>query len=164
MQQLLENTTLIILLTTGIVVLFAAANIILLVISNKRIIEEQKNKIAAIEKSEQRYKALFDNSIAGIMRFNFQTWEVLDANESVMAMFNSKTLPELQKTFTTFPFEEFYQIESSLIQNGAIEGSEIEFTMPNGIIRRYLFSAHREADTDIAQAVVVYMSAVKRIG
>ncbi len=151
-------------ITTTIIVIFAAAYLSVLVLSNKKIIEEQRLKIDVIQKSEQRYKALFENSLAGMMKFNYTSWIVLDANQTIIEMFNCKSKYDLQQVFAEFPFEQFYNIESSLAHDGFVDSCEIEFSLKSGIKRRFLFSARREGDSDLAHAVIVFESAFKSLG
>ena len=164
MQDILNNTVLLIVITTSIIVIFAAGYLSILVLSNKRIIEEQRLKIDEIQKSEQRYKALFENSLAGMMKFNYTTWVVLDANQTLIEMFNCQSKYDLQQIFAEFPFERFYNIESSLMHDGFVDSCEIEFKLKSGIKRRFLFSARKEGESELAHAVIVFESAFKSLG
>lgn len=164
MQDLLNNTVLVILIATGVILVFAAGYLAVVISSHKKIITEQHSKIEEIRKSEERYKTLFENSVAGMMKFNFQTWAVLEANQTLLAMFNCNSVYELQKTFTDMQFEQFYQIESSLMKYGAVDAIEIQYTVQSKIVRRFLFSARREDETEIAHAVLVYITARQKIG
>ena len=164
MQDILNNTVLLIIITTTIIAIFTVAYLSVLVTSNKKIIEEQRSKIIEIQRSEQRYKALFENSLAGMMKFNYTSWLVLDANQTLIEMFNCKSKYDLQQVFAEFPFERFYNIESSLMHDGFVDSCEIEFKLKSGIKRRFLFSAHREGDSELAHAVIVFVSAFKSLG
>lgn len=165
MQNLLGGDTFtMILITSQVIIIVISAYLALLMTSNKRIIQEQRLKIEAIQKSEQRYKALFENSLAGMMKFNYTSWLVLDANQTIIEMFNCKSKYELQQVFAEFPFEKFYNIESSLLHDGFVDSCEIEFKLKSGIKRRFLFSARREGDSELAHAVIVFDSAFKSLG
>jgi PAS domain-containing protein len=75
-------------LSSIIIILISFGYVVILYSSNKRIVTEQQLRIEEIEQSEQRYKALFDNSVAGIMNFDFSTGEVFEANQTLLDMFN----------------------------------------------------------------------------
>lgn len=164
MQSILGNSFSLLITSTLVITIFAIGYLALIMVSSRRIIAEQKSKLEEIQKSEQRYKALFENSIAGMMKFNFTTWEVLEANEALREMFNCETTEELQKTFQEFPFEQYYDIETSLHSQGSIDTCEIQFTTAKDIKRRYLFSARREGETNLAEAVIVYVTSNRMLG
>lgn len=164
MQDLLNGTLLPIVISTIVILFFALGYLVVIITSNKKIIAEHRSKIADIKKEEERYRTLFENSVAGMMKFNYRTWEVREANQTLIAMFNCSSIAQLQETFSKFPFEQFYQIESSLEKYGAVDAVEIQYTVQEKIIRRFLFSARREGDTEIAHGVVVYITARQKIG
>lgn len=164
MQNILNDTALMIVLTTSIIALFAAAYIAIIFSTNKKIIHEQYKKIDEIRKSEQRYKALFENSLAGMMKFNYSSWVVLDSNQAMLDMFNANTIYDLQNKFSELPKEILQQIEVLLSKSGIVDAHEITFTIETGIIRRFLFSARREETEQLAHAVVVLMNSEKKIG
>ena len=164
MQDILNNTIVMIVLTTSIIALFAIAYIAIIFSSNKKIIDEQQRKIEEIQRSEQRYKALFENSLAGMMKFNFSSWVVLDTNQAMLDMFNANTIYELQRKFTELPKEILQSIETLLTKSGEVDAHEITFTLETGIVRRFFFSARREGTEQLAHAVVVLMNSEKKIG
>jgi len=163
-QDILNNTIVMIVLTTSIIALFAIAYIAIIFSSNKKIIDEQQRKIEEIQRSEQRYKALFENSLAGMMKFNFSSWVVLDTNQAMLDMFNANTIYELQRKFTELPKEILQSIETLLTKSGEVDAHEITFTLETGIVRRFFFSARREGTEQLAHAVVVLMNSEKKIG
>lgn len=164
MQTVLNDTMLLTLVTTLVILLFTAAYVIVVLTSNRRIMQEQQAKIDEIKKSELRYKALFDNSLAGMMKFDFLTWIVLDANHAMLEMFSVKSVYDLQRVVMDVSLEKRKQIEESLLRSGLIDGLEIVRPVADGIARRFLFSARREGSETSAYAVVVMMNAEKRIG
>ena len=164
MQDILNGALLPIVISTAVILFFAIGYLVVIITSNRKIIAEHESKIQEIKKEEERYRTLFENSVAGMMKFNFTTWAVLEANQTVMAMFNCNSVYQLQKTFTDMQFEQFYQIESSLLKYGAVDAIEIQYTVQNKIQRRFLFSARREGETEIAHGVVVYVTARQKIG
>ena len=153
-----------IVLTTSIIAMFAIAYIAIIFTANKKIIEEQQKKIEEIRRSEERYKALFENSLAGMMKFNFSTWIVVDTNQAMLDMFNANTIYDLQKKFTELPREVLRPIEVSLAKTGMIDSHEINFALDIGIVRRFFFSARRDGSEQLAHAVVVLMNSEKKIG
>lgn len=164
MHEILNNTTVLVVLSTEVLFLLALAYVIVLLTGNKKIISLQKAQLDEIATREQKYKALFENSVAGMMTFNFMTWKVLEANRAVLEMFNCTTVEKLQDSFLELPVEQFHEIGASLHSVGSVDGIEIQRTIQEKIVRRYLFSARREGSTECAHAVIIYMTAQKRIG
>lgn len=164
MPNFLNDTIIVIELASAVILLFAIAYVAMFISGNRRIIEEQQKKIDEIRKSEQRYKALFENSLAGMMKFDYETWIVADANQALLDLFTVNSTYELQRTLTEFPADKIHQIGTSLRKSGIIDGLELILTVPSGITRRFLFSARREESDHYAHAVVVLMTAEKRIG
>ena len=126
--------------------------------------QEQQRKLEEVQISEQQYKSLFENSLAGMMKFNYTSWVVVDANQTMIEMFGCKSKYELQQIFAEFPFERYYSIESSLSHNGLVDSCEIEFMLRSGLKRRFLFSARRVGNSEIAHAVIVFQSTFKSLG
>lgn len=151
-------------LTTTIIALFAVGYIALIFGANRKIIDEQQKTIEEIKRSEQRYKALFENSLAGMMKFNFSSWVIVDTNQAMLDKFNANSIYDLQKKFTELPREMLRPIEISLTKTGMIDSHEITFSLETGIIRRFFFSARREGSEQLAHAVVVLMNSEKKIG
>ncbi len=164
MQNILNNTAFMIVLTTSVIALFAAAYIAVIFATNKKIIEEQQKTIEEIKRSEQRYKALFDNSLVGMMKFNFTSWVIVDTNQAMLDMFNANSIYDLQKKITELPKDVLQPIEVSLTKTGMIDSHEINFTLGTGIIRRFFFSARQEGSEQLAHAVVILMNSEKKIG
>lgn len=164
MQDILNNTGVVIIVASAVVVVFAIGYLSIIIAGNKRIIEEHKAKLEAVQKSEQRYKALFENSEAGMMKFNFTTWDVMEANEAILTMFNCTTAGALQNKLMELPDMDRRRITVSLANTGTLEGFEIEFDPSKKIKRQFLLSARREKNENIAHAVVVFVSAERKIG
>jgi PAS domain-containing protein len=163
-QDLLNDTTLVVIISSAIILLFTVAYVYTLMSSNNRIIDEQQKKIDEIKKSEQRYKALFENSLAGMMKLSFAPLIIFEANRTILDMFNTSTEYDLQRVLSDLPRGQIDSIESALRSHGIIEAFEIEFATVNGIKRRFLLSAKKEESENLAHAVVVLMNSEKLIG
>lgn len=151
-------------ITTTAILVVVIAYILVILTSSKRIIQEQQTRIDEIRKSEERYKALFQNSLAGMMKFDYTNWIIQDANMAMMEMFNATSIYDLQCTISDFPDEKLRQIETALRKTGIIDGLELTYTAHSSIKRRCLFSARREEKGNYAHAVLVLMTAEKMIG
>lgn len=153
-----------IIVVSGIILLFTTAYVLVIISSNNRIIDEQQKKIEEVKKSEQRYKALFENSLAGMMKFSFSPLIVFEANRTMLEMFNAHTAYDLQRIMSELPNNGAFVIETALKKSGIIESYEIDFVTVNNIKRRFLFSAKKEDEENLAHAVIVLMTSEKLIG
>ncbi|NUN68819.1 MAG: hypothetical protein HUU02_03815 [Bacteroidetes bacterium] len=164
MPVLLNDTLSVILIATAVVLLFAFGYAYVILSSSRRIVQEQHRRIDELRRSEERYKALFMNSLAGMMKFSFSPFIVLETNQTILEMFNVTTDYELQRLLSDLPNGQTKRIETVLHAKGTIDAMEIEFPTPTGIKRRFLFSAKREEGTNLAHAVVILMTAERLIG
>ncbi|MCK9407643.1 MAG: PAS domain-containing sensor histidine kinase [Bacteroidetes bacterium] len=153
--MLSNDTIALIILSSGIVILFAVAYVLVLIFSNKRIISEQQSKIEEINKSEERYKALFENSLAGMMKFDIETRRVFDANSSMLSLFHVTALLELEAALVSIPEETFGKIRSQVTASGPIPPQELRFVRPNGTDQWLLFAVRSSNSDNLSHAVVI---------
>lgn len=164
MQNLLNEQMVVILIASGLMLVFAVAYIVVLMVSNRRIFDEQQKKIDEVRKSEMRYKALFENSLAGMMKFSVLPLIIFEANRTVLEMFAVENVYDLQRVLSELPGGQTRSLESALKNSGQVESFEIEFPTPHGIKRRFLVSAKKEESENLIHAVVVLMNSEKLIG
>lgn len=164
MQTLLNGTAGVMVIATIVILLFAFAYVFVLVSSSRRIIMEQQSRIDEIQRSEERYKALFQNSLAGMMKFSTALFIIFETNGTILEMFNVKDDYELQRLLSDLPNGQTAAIERMLKEKGSVEAFEIEFATASGIKRRFLLSAKKESAENLAHAVVILMTAEKLIG
>lgn len=164
MPLVLNDTLTIILIASAVVVLFAFAYVFVILSSSRRIVQEQQQRIDEIRRSEERYRALFQNSLAGMMKFSFTPFIVLETNQTILDMFNAASDYELQRLLNDLPNGQTRTIEAALHAKGVVDALEIEFPTATGIKRRFLLSAKREEGTNLAHGVVILMTAERLIG
>ena len=164
MPIVLDNTILVIIISTLIFIVFAIGFLGIALSSNRRIITEQSKNLEIVKKSEERYKALFENSVAGIIKFNYKTGTILEANQSMYFLFNSTSFGELQKIWLALPAKDKNKMTLMLTDEGKVEEYMFEVTLSNGIKRMFLFSARRDGSEDIAYGVMIFITAYRRIG
>lgn len=164
MQTLLTGPPLMIIVTTAVIVLFAFGFVFVIIASNRRIIQEQQQRLDELQRSEQRYKTLFDTSLAGMFTFSVSPFIVFETNRTILEMFNVANAYELQRTLSDLPNGQTKGLETAVRAAGVVEAFEISFTGANGIKRRFLLSARKEENENIIHAVVVLMTAERLIG
>ena len=108
-----------------------------------------------VTKSAERYKALFDNSLAGMMKFSLGSWKVHEGNESLFAMFGCKTEAEFERCFSEFPPLARQFITTTLATDGIVSEYEIQTKKNDGKEIWILFSAKVVQGDHHIHAVVV---------
>ena len=148
---------------TGVVLFFSAAYIVVSVISHKKIIESQRATIAEIRKSEQRYRALFENSVVGMLKFNSDTWKILDANQSIYTIFNAQSMEQIHELLQEIPPKTKAEIASSLKQSGQFNNKEVILSNSNGQFRSFLFSGKYDETKKTVHAILADITDKKRL-
>ena len=140
--------------TAGLVI-FALGYIYLVIASNRRTLELQQSKMEEVAKSAERYKALFEHSLAGMMKFSIDSWKVHEANSSLLMMFDCGDESELEGCLSEFPPAVRQFITNSLAQEGIISEYEVQTKTHRGNDIWILFSAKViEGDKDVHAVIV----------
>jgi two-component system, cell cycle sensor histidine kinase and response regulator CckA len=144
-------------LVVGSVVLlsFAVAYIVMMAYSHRRLAETQKAKLEEVRKSEEKFRGLFDNSLAGMMRFSMESGTITEANEALRSLTGCASLPDLQQWQRRLPANVVRHINNSLHDTGIISEYEIQTIRTNGEPLWLLFSAQRLKDQSFVQAVAI---------
>ena len=140
---------------SAILLLLAVAYIVVTISSHRRVLEAQQTKLDEVRKSEEKYRSLFDNSLAGIMKFSPDTWTVVDSNEAIRTLFGCGSQEELRGCLANLSPSSREPIRQSLAREGRIAGYEIQTTRKDGEELWILFSAKMMTGETLAQAVVV---------
>jgi PAS domain S-box-containing protein len=90
----------------------------------REIIAKQREMVE-LAKREKKYRNLFENSLAGMVRISSSTWDVLDANRALLEMFGAKTAEEVKQIFGTIPTADRDHILTTLANQGTIKNLEV---------------------------------------
>jgi PAS domain S-box-containing protein len=140
---------------TLLLLTFAVGYIAVMLSSHRRVIEAQQAKFREVQRSEERYKSLFENSVAGIVKFSLEHWTVFESNEAVRTLFRCADNEELQSSILSLPDYAREAIHQSLQANGFIAEYEIHTMRRDGEELWLLFSAKVTHEDHLAQAVMV---------
>jgi two-component system, cell cycle sensor histidine kinase and response regulator CckA len=138
-----------------VMLLFAAAYILVTAYSSQRIRNAEKAKLEEVIRSEEKYRGLFDNSLAGIMTFSVDTWSVVNSNRALWKIFGCETQGELQQCILNLPAFSLQRIWNALLRSHSIDNEEIQTTRKHGEDLWILFSAQVVEGEKLGQAVVV---------
>jgi len=138
------------------VLLFLSISIIAVVIYSKRKeIAAKARQLEELTRSEQKYRSLFENSLAGIVKFSLETWEVLDSNKEMKQIFGCASEQELARCFSALPPRSIQDIQQSLLSSDLIQEYEIRTIRLDGKELWILFSAKMIGEEHFAHGVVV---------
>jgi PAS domain S-box-containing protein len=141
----------------------AMAYILTVSYSHRRIMQTQRAKLEEIKASEEKYKSLYDNSLAGMMRFAVESWTVIDSNAAIREMFGAHDHEELQRCISMLPEFSLDAIRSRLAHDGVIEQYELEASRLDGEQVWLLFSAKMMSNEKGVQAVLINITERKRL-
>jgi PAS domain S-box-containing protein len=117
----------IVVIVGSIVIVSIAAGYVLLALKSSRTFNEmQQNKLKELEVSERRLVSLFEHSLAGMFKFDVNTFEIIDANLAFREMLNCNDMPIFLKRDLVFPDEDIVSILTELKINHKISDYEIQ--------------------------------------
>jgi len=138
------------------------AYISIVISSSRRVVEAHRTKVAEVSKSAERYKALFEQSLAGMMKFLPSTWQIQESNEALRSMFACSSNDDLRGCFMRLPASFRDHITRTLQNSGIVSEQEIKTKKVDGRGVWILFSAKTVEGDDFAHAVVIDISKRKR--
>ena len=138
------------------VLLFLSVSIIVVVVYSKRKeIAAKAKQLEELARSEQKYRSLFENSLAGIVKFSLETWEVLDSNKEMKKIFGCTSEQELNHCFSALPPRSIQDIQHSLLSSDLIQEYQIRTTRLDGRELWILFSAKMIGEEHLAHGAIV---------
>lgn len=140
---------------TLVLLMFAGGYIVVMLASHRRVVDAQQAKLEEVRRSEEKYRGLFENSVAGIMTFSIDRWTIVDSNEAVRGLFRCTTNEELQRTVLKIPQDVRERISHDLLTKHLLSEFEIHTTCSNGQDLWLLFTAKPTGEAQRAQAVMI---------
>jgi PAS domain S-box/PAS domain S-box len=155
----MPNTAINILWTIGVgtfvLLLLAVGFIMAIVQSKRREMAAKQRELEELAKSERKFRSLFENSLAGIVKFSLETWDVLDSNKAMKQIFGCASEQELARCFSALPLRSIQDIQHSLLSSDLIQEYEIRTTRLDGRELWVLFSAKTIGEEHFAHGVIV---------
>jgi two-component system, cell cycle sensor histidine kinase and response regulator CckA len=140
---------------TFVLLLLASGLIMVIIQSKRREIVAKQRELDGLAKSEQKYRSLFENSLAGIVKFSAETWEVYDSNKEMKKIFGCISEQELNQCFSVLPSQSIQEIQKSLLSSDLIQEYQIRTTRIDGKELWILFSAKMIGEEHLAHGAIV---------
>ena len=148
---------------TLVLLLLAVGFIMAIVQSKRREIVAKQHELEELAKSELKYRNLFENSLAGMIRLSSDSWEVLEVNRALLEMLGAKTPEEVKQLFGTIPVEDRNHIVITLQQQGTIKNLEITAQRFDKTEACISFSGTLFSDKGTIEGVLIDVTERKRL-
>lgn len=147
-----------------IVLLTLAVGFILAIVQSKqREIIAKQREIEELAKREKKYRNLFENSLAGMIRLDAGTLDVLEANHALLHMLGVTTFEEVKRVIETIPEATRNQILNAFANNGRVENLEISIRRSDQSEVYISISASLFSQENLIEGVIIDVTERKRL-
>ena len=143
--------------------LLAVGFIMAIVQSKRREMRAKQRELEELAKRELKYRNLFENSLAGMVRLSSNSWDVLDVNRALLEMLGAKTPEEVKQIFETIPAANRNQILTTLVNEGTIKNLEITIQRFDKTEACISFSGTLFPDEGYIEGVLIDVTERKRL-
>jgi PAS domain S-box-containing protein len=127
--------------------------------SKQKELVTKKHQFEELAESERKFRNLFENSPAGMLRITTPHWNVIEANQALLRMFRVSTLDEVKETIYTMSPPERKQMVTQLLAKGTVEDHETLLHRPDGSNLWISFSASLSSPENHTEAVIIDITA-----
>jgi signal transduction histidine kinase len=131
--------------------------------SKRREVAAKQRELEELAKRELKYRNLFENSLAGMLRLSSKSWDVLESNRALLEMLHVKTPEEVKQLFATIPEEGRNQILNIILNQGTIKNFEITLHRFDETDACMSFSGSFFPDEGYIEGVLIDMTEQKRL-
>ncbi|MCX6121103.1 MAG: ATP-binding protein [Ignavibacteriales bacterium] len=148
---------------TFVLLLLAVGFIMAIVQSKRREMIAKQRELEELAKRELKYRNLFENSLAGMVRLSADSWDVLEANHALLEMLGVKTPEEVKQIFGAIPIADRDQILTTLKNQGTIRNLEITVRRFDNTEACISFSGTLFSDEGYVEGVLIDVTERKRL-
>ncbi|MFN8597206.1 MAG: PAS domain S-box protein [Anaerolineae bacterium] len=129
-------------------------------------VTDRRRAEAALQRSEEKYRRLFNSAQVGIFRSSIQEGQILEANQKLAAMFGYDTAEEIKSVFLSVAHyvnpADRARLLAELKDDGTFGTFEIPFKRQDGSLLWVLMEAHKDTATHCIEGVMVDITAHRR--
>ncbi|MGD0038724.1 MAG: ATP-binding protein [Bacteroidota bacterium] len=148
---------------TFVLLLLAVGFIMAIVQSKRREMVAKQRELEELAKSELKYRNLFENSLAGMVRISADSWNVLEANRALLEMLAVKTPEEVRQIFEAIPTADRNHIVNTLKNQGTIKNLEVTVQRFDKTEACISFSGAIFSDKGYIEGVLIDVTERKRL-
>jgi PAS domain S-box-containing protein len=148
---------------TFVLLLLAVGFIMAIVQSKRREMIAKQRELEELAKSELKYRNLFENSLAGMVRLSSDSWDVLEVNRALLEMLGVKTPEDVKQIFSTISTADRNQILTTLTNQGTIKNLEITLRRFDKTEACISFSGTLFSDKGYVEGVLIDVTERKRL-
>jgi len=139
-----------------VVLLTLAVALIAIIVSNqRRFITAQRNQLEQLSRSEQKYRNLFENSLAGVVRILLQDRTAVDLNRALLKMIGDQSVEEARRFLFRIPLPDQDRLMAALQNKGTVENFETHLKRPDGSTLWISFSGRSFPNDGYIEAVII---------
>jgi PAS domain S-box-containing protein len=139
-----------------IALLVMTIGLVTVVMANKqKDLATKKRQLEELTISERKYRNLFEQSPAGMLRFTTDQWNVVDANHALLRLFSVQTLDEVKEVLTSMSPQDLEFLVERLSTVGAVENYETRLRLKDGSEFWISFSASIHSLESLTEAVII---------
>jgi two-component system, cell cycle sensor histidine kinase and response regulator CckA len=115
----------------------------------------KKRQLEELTISERKYRNLFEQSPAGMLRIMTDQWNVVDANHALLRMFAVETFDEVKEVLTSMSPQDWEFLVERLSTDGSIEDYKTLLRRSDGTEFWVSFSASSSSRESFTEAVII---------
>jgi two-component system, cell cycle sensor histidine kinase and response regulator CckA len=119
----------------------------------------KKRQLEELTISERKYRNLFEQSPAGMLRITTDQWNVVDANHALLRMFAVQTLDEAKEVLYSMSPSDYKHLATRLLTDGAVEDYKTILRRKDGSEFWISFSASSRSLEQYTEAVIIDITA-----
>jgi PAS domain S-box-containing protein len=148
---------------TFVLLLLAVGFIMAIVQSKRREMAAKQRELEELARRELKYRNLFENSLAGMVRLSLNSWDVLEANHALLEMFGAKTPEEIKQILTTISTADRDHILTELKNGRTVKNYEVTINRLDTTEACISFSGTLFSDEGYIEGVLIDVTERKRL-
>jgi PAS domain S-box-containing protein len=148
---------------TIVLLFFSLGFIVVVIYSKRREIATKVKQLEELAKSERKFRNLFENSLAGMIRLEAGSWNVLEANHALLQMLGATTIEDVILAMETIPGTVRQQILDDLASRGTIKNLETTIRRFDQSEACISISASLFPQENVVEGVIIDVTERKRL-
>ena len=136
---------------TVVLLLITLAFLVTLVSSQKKM----RSQLGLTKASETRYRALFENSLVGMIRISIPGFLIVDSNRTFLELMGKDSIEEIRDCFQSAADTDLQGLEMVLLRKGHLENAEMHMRRRDGTTLWISLTCRFHREMGYAEGVVI---------